>query len=56
VAQVLTWLLSFLAFLVIYAYLIRRRRGQGELTEVHWGWVLATAACAGLALLLSYLL
>jgi hypothetical protein len=50
VAQILTWVLALLAFAGIYAFLARRRGGR-----IQWGWIAAILACAGVAIVLSFL-
>jgi hypothetical protein len=56
VATLGSYVLGFLAFLAIYAYLLRRARRQGRPAEVQWGWLAAILACAGAAIVLNYLL
>jgi len=56
VGQAVGFLLPFLLFLAFYAFLLRRARRQGRHADVQWGWLAAVAACAGVAILLSYVL
>ena len=44
-------LITFVAFIAIYAVLARRSGGR-----IQWGWLAAVLACAGVAIVLSFLM
>jgi hypothetical protein len=44
-------LIAFVVFLAIYAALARSRGGK-----IQWGWLAAVALCAGVAILLSFVM
>jgi hypothetical protein len=43
--------IAFVVFIAIYAVLARRRGGQ-----IQWGWLAAIVACAGVAIVLSFVM
>jgi len=44
-------LIAFVVFIAIYAVLARRRGGQ-----IQWGWLAAVLLCAGVAIVLSFVM